>query len=207
MDLETLKNLDVATLAVFATLAILSVCATTVSLYKLVQFTLLGLGKRKRAEEILSLWHAGKLDQAVAKAGDAKGILPRVLHATLSAIQTKSDDKDFAEEQGRQSALSEMSSMTRQMRVLEAVVQAAPMLGLLGTVIGMINAFGKLAQATGAVDPAILAGGIWTALTTTAIGLSIAIVFYFVAIWLEGRIDSERQSMEAVISAALHGRQ
>jgi len=92
------------------------------------------------------------------------------------------------------------------MRLLEAVVQGAPMLGLLGTVIGMIDAFSTLAAADGAVDPGLLAGGIWTALTTTAAGLAIALVTYFIAAWLEARIAQERQTMETLISAAIHGR-
>jgi biopolymer transport protein ExbB len=129
----------------------------------------------------------------------------RVLDAVLSAQLQRSDAPDWAEEMGRQAALTELATLGRFMRVLEAVVQAAPMLGLLGTVVGMIDAFGALAQSTGGVDPALLAGGIWTALTTTAIGLAIALVFYFVAIWLEGRIETERQGLEVLLSAAVHG--
>jgi biopolymer transport protein ExbB len=70
----------------------------------------------------------------------------------------------------------------------------------------MIDAFATLATADGTVDPALLAGGIWTALTTTAAGLAIALVSYFVATWFEGRIEGERQSIETLISSAIHGR-
>ena len=115
-------------------------------------------------------------------------------------------DRDYAEELGRQTALVELAAMSQRMRLLEAVVQAAPMLGLLGTVIGMIDAFGTLSSSTGAVDPALLAGGIWTALTTTAVGLAIALVTFFIANWFESRIEGERQSIETLISAAIHGR-
>ena len=82
----------------------------------------------------------------------------------------------------------------------------APMLGLLGTVIGMIDAFGNLSVSQELSDPRLLASGIWTALTTTAAGLAIALVAYFVAAWLEGRIDEERQTIELVVSSAIHGR-
>ena len=92
------------------------------------------------------------------------------------------------------------------MRSLDMVVQAAPMLGLLGTVIGMIDAFSVLAVTDGAVDPTALASGIYTALITTAAGLGIALIAFFIATWLEGRIDRERNMMEAVMSAAIHGR-
>ena len=96
--------------------------------------------------------------------------------------------------------------MSRRMRLLEIVVQAAPMLGLLGTVIGMIDAFSVLAMSDGAVDPAQLAGGIWVALTTTALGLAVALVAFFLASWFESRIDRERAMIEAAISVAIHGR-
>ena len=96
--------------------------------------------------------------------------------------------------------------MSDRLRLLEMVVQSAPMLGLLGTVIGMIDAFAVLSLTEGQVDPAGLAGGIWTALTTTAVGLAIALVAYFLASWFESRIDRERNLIEAVISAAIHGR-
>ena len=56
------------------------------------------------------------------------------------------------------------------------------------------------------VRPRLLAGGIWTALTTTATGLAIALIAYFVSSWLDGRIDDERQSIELAVSAAIHGR-
>lgn len=199
-----LAGFDAVTLLVFAALVLLSVAATTVALFKITQFALLGLGARGSAQ-VLAQWHGGARDAALAAARSGKGIRMRVLDAVLSAQAERPDAPDWVEEMGRQSALAELATMGRFMRVLEAVVQAAPMLGLLGTVVGMIDAFGTLAQSTGGVDPALLAGGIWTALTTTAIGLAIALVFYFVAIWLEGRIDSERQGLEALLSQAVHG--
>ena len=200
------SGLDPVTLTVFAALAALSVAATTVSLYKIIQFAVLGVGRHRPAETGLKAWLAGQGNQALAALKGRSGVLGRVLQAVLSARQARPNDTDWAEEMGRQAALEELARITRWMRGLEAVVQAAPMLGLLGTVVGMIDAFGTLAQSTGGVDPALLAGGIWTALTTTAVGLSIALVFYFVAVWLEGRIETERQAMENLLSVAVHGR-
>ncbi|MFN4158026.1 MAG: MotA/TolQ/ExbB proton channel family protein [Gemmobacter sp.] len=198
-------GLDGVTLAVFAALAALSALGTTVSLYKVVQFALLGLGRQRAADRILSDWQAGRHDQALAAARSARGVLSRVVLSVLSARTERPDDIPWAEEMGRQAALAELGRIGRWMRGLEAAVQAAPMLGLLGTVIGMIEAFSRLAESTGGVDPAALAGGIWTALSTTAVGLGIALVFYAIAIWLEGRIDAERQALEQVLSRAVHG--
>ena len=58
---------------------------------------------------------------------------------------------------------------------LDIIAQVSPLLGLLGTVIGMISSFNQLELGGSLVDPAVLAGGIWTALLTTAIGLIVAI--------------------------------
>ena len=102
--------------------------------------------------------------------------------------------------------LIELSKLEKGLVVLATLTIVAPLLGFLGTVIGMIDAFSTLAGAEGAVDPTQLASGIYTALTTTAAGLAIALVAYFIATWLEGRIEGERQSIENLISAAIHGR-
>ena len=202
-----LAGFDAVTLTVFAALIALSAFATTVSLFKIAQFATLGLGRVKRAEAALADWHGGQRDRAIAAVSDRRGgVLARVLCAVFQSLQARPAEADLAEEMGRQTALAELARLSKWMRALESVVQAAPMLGLLGTVVGMIDAFGTLAQSTGGVDPALLAGGIWTALTTTAVGLSIALVFYFIALWLEGRIEAERQEMERLLSAALHGR-
>ena len=58
---------------------------------------------------------------------------------------------------------------------LEIIAQVSPLVGLLGTVIGMIDSFNELELGGSLVDPSILAGGIWTALLTTAMGLIVAI--------------------------------
>lgn len=197
---------DPATLVVFAALAVLSFIAVTVSAYKTIQFARLGVGKRKKAEQILDSWLSGRADEAVQMASERKSVLARILQAVFSGVQARPGETAYAEELGRQTAIIELASLSDRLRLLEMVVQAAPMLGLLGTVIGMIDAFSVLAQTQGAVDPTGLAGGIWTALTTTAVGLAVALVAYFLASWFEGRIDRERNLIEAVISAAIHGR-
>lgn len=194
------------TLMVFVCLAVLSFVAVTVSIYKIIQFGRMGVGQRRRAEEILDRWLSGRADEAIQMASDRRSVLARILQAVFSGVQARPHDASYAEELGRQTAIIEMASMQDRLRLLEMVVQAAPMLGLLGTVIGMIDAFSVLAQTQGAVDPAGLAAGIWTALTTTAVGLGVALTAYFLATWLEGRIDRERNLIETVISAAIHGR-
>ena len=194
------------TISVFAALGLLSLAGTTVALFKIIQFARLGVGRVKRAEEILDAWLGGRPDEAMRAAATRDCVLARVLQGVLSALRARPSDTAYAEELGRQSALIELAAMTARMRVLEMVIQAGPMLGLLGTVIGMIQAFSTLSEAGGAADPAQLAAGIWTSLTTTATGLAIALAAYFVANWLEALIERERITMETLISAAIHGR-
>ncbi|WP_370312034.1 MotA/TolQ/ExbB proton channel family protein [Sagittula sp.] len=200
------ESFNIASLIVFGALGLLSLLASAVAIYKWVQFMMLGVGRRKRAEEILDNWLSGRADLALQQAQKRKSVLARILQAVFSGVQAKPGDSTYAEELGRQTAIIELATMTDRMRTLEMVVQAAPMLGLLGTVIGMIDAFSALAVAEGAVDPTILAAGIYTALTTTAAGLAIALVAYFVANYFESRIERERNMIETVISAAIHGR-
>ena len=199
-------DLPLTTWVVFAALAALSVLTLTVVIFKLMQFRRMGVGRHKLGETILDDWLNGRPDEAQRKAQPGQTVLARVLGAVMSGLRARPGDPAYGEELGRQVALAELVQMGARMRLLEAVVQMAPMLGLLGTVIGMIDAFGNLALSQQSSDPRMLAGGIWTALTPTAAGLAIALVAYFVSAWLDGRIDDERQSIELAVSAAIHGR-
>mgnify|MGYP001627975806 CR=1 FL=1 len=200
------SDLPLITILVFVALIALSVLTLTVAIFKVMQFRRMGVGRHNQAEAILDDWLNGRPDEAQRKAGATRSVLARVMVAVMSGMRARPGDPAYGEELARQVALSELVQMGARMRLLEAVVQMAPMLGLLGTVIGMIDAFGNLALQSQAADPSLLASGIWTALTTTAAGLAIALVAYFAAAWLEGRIEDERQTIEIVISAAIHGR-
>ncbi len=199
-------NFDPITLIIFSTLGLLSFVAVAVGFYKAIQFARLGVGRRREAEVILDTWLSGRADDAMRGAAGRKSVLTRILQSVFSGLQARPGDPSYAEELGRQTAIIELATMTERLRLLDMVVQAAPMLGLLGTVVGMIQAFGALAVTQGAVDPTTLADGIYTALTTTAVGLAIALFAFFIATWFEARIDRERNMIEALISAAIHGR-
>ncbi len=91
----------------------------------------------------------------------------------------------------------------RNLRGLAIIGNITPLLGLLGTVTGMIRAFIKIQELGGRVDASVLAGGIWEALITTAFGLSVAIptiVFYH---YFEGRVDNTASQMKEAASGVL----
>lgn len=202
----TMTIFQLGSYIIYTLLGILSLFAVSVGIVKLVQFSRMGVGKRKQAESILDDWLNGRVEEAIRAARSRDSVLARILQAVFSGLQARPNETAYAEELSRQTAIIELASLNERMRSLDMVVQAAPMLGLLGTVIGMIDSFSVLAGAEGAIDPSALASGIYVALVTTAAGLGIALIAFFIATWFEGRIDRERNMMEALMSAAIHGR-
>ncbi len=82
---------------------------------------------------------------------------------------------------------------------LEIISQVSPLIGLLGTVIGMIDSFNELELGGSLVDPSILAGGIWTALLTTAMGLIVAIPALISHYFLDKKVSSLSENFEFII--------
>ena len=86
------------------------------------------------------------------------------------------------------------------LKVFSSVGVIAPLLGLMGTVTGMIGAFMQISNASDQVSPSLLAGGIWEALLTTAAGLIVAIPSLALSHWYESIVDSICSRMESVVS-------
>lgn len=82
-----------------------------------------------------------------------------------------------------------LADLDHRLNWVTTVIKSAPMLGLLGTVIGMMGAFGKLYSNEGSVEPTVLAGDIMVALITTACGLAIAIPLVFCTASINIRIS------------------
>ncbi|MBN2718658.1 MAG: MotA/TolQ/ExbB proton channel family protein [Deltaproteobacteria bacterium] len=117
----------------------------------------------------------------------------RILQTGLDARDAKRHEiKERFEETGRQ----EVVRMERFIEAMGTTASVEPLLGLLGTVTGMIGVFKKVVKTadTGAVDPGQLAGGIWQALITTAAGLSVAIIAYVGYRYLQSK--SQRRVLE-----------
>nr|WP_283104190.1 MotA/TolQ/ExbB proton channel family protein [Shewanella gelidimarina] len=91
------------------------------------------------------------------------------------AILPNTIEKQVFEDKVTIKAEQEIVQLKQGMRALEVISALAPLIGLLGTVLGMIDAFQNLQQAGTKVDPAMLSGGISQALLTTAAGLIVAI--------------------------------
>lgn len=100
----------------------------------------------------------------------------------------------------------ELQRMEFGLRTLGILGNTAPLLGLLGTITGMIKAFMVIEQAGGKVDAQALAGGIWEAMITTGVGLAVAIPLLILLHFLEGIVERRSQSMESCISLLLERR-
>lgn len=83
---------------------------------------------------------------------------------------------------------AELERLNKGLHVIELIGRIAPLMGLLGTVLGMVEAFRKVASAKGTVEPGLLAGGIWEALITTVAGLCVAIPAMIIHHFLEDRV-------------------
>jgi len=100
------------------------------------------------------------------------------------------------------------AAISRKIEHLNVIGNIAPMLGLLGTVIGMLRCFNEISQVTGAVEPQQLAGGIFEALITTCMGLIVAIpTIYFYALfrnWVDELTASTALKAEELVHAFKH---
>jgi biopolymer transport protein ExbB len=120
----------------------------------------------------------------------------------LSKVLTKVQDMRGVDSDLLELALErDLIDAERRLTGLNIVAQIAPLLGLLGTVTGLINAFRNI-QAAGAVNPAVLAGGIWEALLATVAGLCIAIPSLIAYVYFSSRVGRWENYLQSSIAHA-----
>ena len=97
----------------------------------------------------------------------------------------------------------ELQRLELGLRTLGILGNTAPLLGLFGTIAGMIKAFMVIEQAGGKVDAQALAGGIWEAMITTGVGLAVAIPLVILLHFLESMVERRNNSMQDCVSLIL----
>lgn len=115
--------------------------------------------------------------------------LPETLTAICSTINDDRTTKEEKEHRISRQASAIIRKLEQNLRGLAIIGNISPIIGLLGTVTGMIKAFITIQELGGQVDASVLAGGIWEALITTAVGLTIAIPTQIAYHYFEGRAD------------------
>ena len=127
-----------------------------------------------------------------------QGAFPEMCEAALARLY---EGKEAMEEALTREGAMQLSRLKRGLKPLQSVVTVAPLLGLMGTVYGMIASFQSLGATGDKVE--ILSKGIYEALVTTAAGLTIAIPFLFIYQWLNHRVDEIGENLNRQAAAFL----
>lgn len=178
-------------------LAVLSLLSITLIFFKVAQLFKVRRGIDARSAALVG-WANNDKQEAISRLAKGPSPADRVLHFALSATVNKMPRKPLEAELMRLGN-SEVQDMSRHIRILELVAMVSPLLGLLGTVLGMIQSFQELEMAQGAANASLLAGGIWQALLTTAAGLVVAIPAAIGATLLSTRVEGATHDIETAV--------
>jgi biopolymer transport protein ExbB len=178
-------------------LLVYSIIALAIVIERLLQFLFMGKLPGDFERQITGALARGELSEWLARLhGPEATILQGLLDAAGAGI------RDLGRVATRIGSV-ELQRMERGFRTLGFLGNTAPLLGLLGTILGMIKAFMVIEQAGGRVDAQALAGGIWEAMLTTGVGLAVAIPVLLLLHMLEGMADRRAQDMRSCASLLL----
>lgn len=188
---------------VVAVLLALSVMLSAVVLAKLAEFALAGVGWHRRARAAVRLYRSGDSAGARARARPRGPLAEAVVRYAIDAAGAR--DAATSRDATETVALLRLHRLRRMTGLIDIIAQIAPLLGLFGTVLGMIEAFRALEGQGASVDPSVLAGGIWVALLTTAVGLAVAMPAAVLSAWFDARLHSEEVAIDGLVTALFSG--
>jgi len=178
----------------------ISVLLLTVGLWKFWHLIKLGAWNRKQADEILKLWLEKKIEPSDI---NLRNIRAKILAQTILAISNQNYTNDMVREECVRLANKNLNEARRGLRIIDLIITIAPLVGLLGTVLGMIEAFQALQDSGAQADPSALAGGIWEALLTTAAGMGIAIPASILLSWYDSVVSNVQADIENLATQAI----
>ena len=179
-------------------LGLLSVYSIALVVLKLIQFWGI-LGGRSDREAALDAWERGERADARKLVTGGRNPINAVVAAAMEGM-AKRWDKAVLREEVERVANAQIETLGRHLRTLEVLAVVSPLMGLLGTVLGMIESFQSLELAGGSANAAVLAAGIWQALLTTAMGLIVAIPAAIAANMLGARLDRAGHAIEDCVT-------
>ena len=174
----------------------LSIVGLTIAFYKVLQYQKYSRSRLKKVEKALDYWTDGEAEPALAALKNDRSPFAGMLANGISWLTEKPDSEPKIREELTRQGQQIVTRVNSFNSFVELIAYLSPMLGLLGTVLGMIDVFSGLANEGGGADTGMLAGGIWEALLTTAVGLTIAIPFAIIHALLESRATNIRRAME-----------
>jgi len=195
-NLDALELLDKGGLLVWPIL-LCSLIGTTIFFERLLRYRRF-MKRREEYGAIFQLIHDGKFAAARELVKKNNPELHAARRIILEALNVDDPDRETIEMVLLHGVDREMQSLWRYLSTLAILGSASPLLGLLGTVLGMIKAFIVVETMGGSVNAAVLAGGIWEAMLTTAFGLLVAIPLLFFHNHLEGRLHVIQEYLEEV---------
>ncbi len=178
-------------------IALCSIVSLTVILEKFYYFHKTRPKAKNLPERVHLLLKSNKVDDAISAANEDKSFLGRFLCVGLKVMNQPIEEKQKIL---RRAGSRELEQADARLRVLSVIGNISTLLGLTGTVTGMIQTFMKIEKIGGIAEVAVLAGGIWEALLTTAAGLFVAIptlIFYH---YFEGVVDNRAIQMKNIAS-------
>lgn len=178
-------------------LAVYAFISLTILFERLIHFVFMGKPKRCQEHQLLEALRSGQPEIIIEQIRGPEG---RLLQGILAAWKEGIHDLNRV---AIRIGSFELVRMERGFRTLSFLGNTAPLLGLLGTIIGMIKAFMVIEQAGGQVDAQALAGGIWEAMLTTGVGLAVAIPVLLLLHLLESSADRRAHSMRHYASLML----
>ena len=149
---------------------------------------------------VKNLLEHNKVDEAKKLCENSSGYLAHILAVGIHIRTRPLEEKEKIISKVGSKLIKQLE---KNLSILAVIGNIAPLIGLLGTVTGMIKAFMKIQELGGRVDPSVLAGGIWEALITTAAGLFVAIPTLVAYHYFESKIDNISTEMKDVIAELL----
>ncbi len=179
-----------------------SVVALAIFVERIIRFSKIKRRGVGLAEKTVQLLGEGKKKEAQKMLKESNAPMGRVL---LQATDVIDQGRDTLETVISNTTDEEVRGLSSYIQALATMGNIAPLLGLLGTVIGMIKAFMVIQQMGGKVNAAVLAGGIWEAMLTTALGLAVALPTMVAHSYLLARIDKYEASLQSGAVAFIKG--
>lgn len=169
-------------------LLVISVVAIAIVVYKMWQLVQARPDDNVHLQPAIKAWVEHDHATAISKLSK-QAFAHDIVKFTMENLRENRHDEALIKEEIERISITKLSELRSLLPALEVIGTLSPLLGLLGTVLGMINAFQAMEVAGNQVDPSVLAGGIWQALLTTALGLAIAIPVLAAFNWMDRKIQ------------------
>ncbi len=163
-----------------------SVFVLAIFLERIVRYAINNSREGNIENKVAKLVENDEIDSALYVSKESNSPMGRVLE---QAISVKDIESDVLESVIINATENEVRDLSSYLQTVATIGNIAPLLGLLGTIIGMIKAFMTIQQMGGKVNAVVLAGGIWEAMLTTALGLAVALPTMVIHSYLVAKVD------------------